>query len=150
MVSLDRMGRVPQPPDGDERSILVGWLTFHRDTLEAKCSGLSGTQLATRSAEPSALSLLGLVRHMTEMERVYANRALRLQGWLAPVHHPQPRQLTRVLGRRATLNRPAVRPHADPSPGGGAHAQDQPKKSAARRSISSRDTTSMRWLSIHC
>ena len=68
--------RVPEPSDGDERSVLLGWLAFHRNALEAKCAGLDAEQLATRSAPPSPLSLLGLVRHLTEMERVYAVWAL--------------------------------------------------------------------------
>jgi hypothetical protein len=68
--------RVPEPPDGDERSVLLGWLAFHRNALEAKCGGLDAKQLATRAAPPSPLSLLGLVRHLTEMERVYAVWAL--------------------------------------------------------------------------
>ncbi len=70
------MERVPEPPDGDERSILAGWLAFHRSALEAKCAGLAATQLVTRSVPPSPLSLLGLVRHLTEMERAYAVWAL--------------------------------------------------------------------------
>jgi hypothetical protein len=73
MTSIER---VPEPADGDERSILLGWLAFHRNALEAKCSGLDDEQLAARSAPPSVLSLLGLVRHITEMERVYATWAL--------------------------------------------------------------------------
>lgn len=63
--------RAQQPADGDERSILTGWLAFHRDALAAKCDGLTDDQLVTRAAEPSTLSLLGLVRHMAEMERAY-------------------------------------------------------------------------------
>ncbi|WP_460528826.1 DinB family protein [Flindersiella endophytica] len=70
------MERIPEPPDGDERGILLGWLAFHRDALRAKCAGLSETQLVSRSAPPSPLSLLGLVRHLTEMERAYAVWAL--------------------------------------------------------------------------
>jgi Protein of unknown function (DUF664) len=70
------MTRVPQPPDGDERSVLVGWLAFHRNALEAKCAGLNADQLVMRSAPPSPLSLLGLVRHLTEMERAYVVWAL--------------------------------------------------------------------------
>ncbi len=70
------MQRVAEPRDGDERNILLSWLAFHRSALEAKCADLSAPQLATRSVQPSALSLLGLVRHMTEMERVYAVWAL--------------------------------------------------------------------------
>jgi hypothetical protein len=68
--------RMAEPGDGDERSVLLGWLAFHRDALRAKCAGLAAEQLATRSAPPSVLSLLGLVRHLTEMERVYGNWAL--------------------------------------------------------------------------
>jgi hypothetical protein len=68
--------RVPEPSDGDERSILTAWLAFHRNALEAKCAGLKAAQLVIRSAPPSPLSLLGLVRHLTEMERAYAVWAL--------------------------------------------------------------------------
>ena len=64
-------GRAEQPADGDERSILIGWLAFHRDALAAKTRDLTDHQLVRRAAEPSALSLLGLVRHMAEMERAY-------------------------------------------------------------------------------
>jgi uncharacterized damage-inducible protein DinB len=61
--------RTPEPFTGDERAMLEGWLDWHRQTLLTKCAGLTGEQLATRSVEPSTLSLLGLVRHMTEVER---------------------------------------------------------------------------------
>jgi hypothetical protein len=62
---------VEEPEDGDERSIVLGWLAFHRDALQAKCDGLAPHELVARSAEQSRLSLLGLVRHMAEMERTY-------------------------------------------------------------------------------
>jgi Protein of unknown function (DUF664) len=52
-----------------ERESLEAWLDFHRDTLLLKCSGLTAAQLKQRSVEPSGLSLLGLVRHMTDVER---------------------------------------------------------------------------------
>jgi len=68
--------RAPEPRDGDERVVLLGWLAFHRDALAAKCAGLDADQLALRSAPPSRLSLLGLVRHLTEMERAYGTWAL--------------------------------------------------------------------------
>jgi uncharacterized damage-inducible protein DinB len=54
--------------------MLVGWLDFHRDTLAAKCQGLSAEQLDARSVPPSSLSLAGLVRHMAEVERTYFRR----------------------------------------------------------------------------
>jgi hypothetical protein len=60
--------RVPSPALGDERTSLQGWLDFHRQTLLGKCAGLTHEQLAMRSVAPSRLSLLGLVRHMAEVE----------------------------------------------------------------------------------
>jgi hypothetical protein len=68
--------RAAEPGDGDERGLLLGWLAFHRDALAFKCAGLTAGQLVSAAAEPSDLSLLGLVRHMTEMERVYLVYAL--------------------------------------------------------------------------
>lgn len=53
----------------DERRALDEWLDFHRATLLMKCAGLSSEQLKTKSVEPSKLTLLGLVRHMSEVER---------------------------------------------------------------------------------
>jgi uncharacterized damage-inducible protein DinB len=52
-----------------ERTALEQWLDFHRSTLLGKCAGLTAEQLKRRSCPPSTLSLLGLVRHMTEVER---------------------------------------------------------------------------------
>ena len=52
-----------------ERQALEAWLDFHRETLLLKCAGLTADQLKERAVPPSRLSLLGLVRHMTEVER---------------------------------------------------------------------------------
>jgi hypothetical protein len=65
-------GRAPEPPPGSERDILLGWLAFHRDALAAKCAGLPPGDLVRTGLGGSSMSLLGLVRHLTEMERVYA------------------------------------------------------------------------------
>jgi hypothetical protein len=61
--------RAESPNLGDERAVLDGWMDFHRDTLLFKCSGLTAEQLKTASAEPSKVTLLGIVRHMTELEQ---------------------------------------------------------------------------------
>jgi hypothetical protein len=58
----------------DERALLEGWLDYYRATLLHKCAGLSPEQLVTRSCPPSPMTLVGLVRHLTEMERMYAQR----------------------------------------------------------------------------
>ncbi|CAM3659789.1 DinB family protein [Kibdelosporangium persicum] len=61
--------RLDGPFVGDEREVLTGFLEYQRATFLWKCSGLTGEQLARRSVPPSPLSLLGLVRHMTDVER---------------------------------------------------------------------------------
>src|SRR5258708_9408420 len=56
-------------PSGTERAQVEGWLDYHRKTLLTKCAGLTAEQLVTASVPPSNLSLLGIVRHMAEVER---------------------------------------------------------------------------------
>jgi hypothetical protein len=53
----------------DERGILLDYLRNYRLTFEMKCAGLDAEQMARRSCPPSTMSLLGLVRHLTEDER---------------------------------------------------------------------------------
>jgi hypothetical protein len=65
--------RTSPPPIGGERELLDAWLDYQRDTLLWKCAGLSDERLKLASCPPSNLTLLGLVRHMAEVER----------GWLA-------------------------------------------------------------------
>ncbi|MFD7628113.1 DinB family protein [Streptomyces sp. NPDC059851] len=55
----------------DERAMLEGWLDYHRATLAWKCEGLGEEELRRMPLPPSELSLLGLVRHMAEVERYW-------------------------------------------------------------------------------
>jgi uncharacterized protein DUF664 len=57
------------PRLGDERTTLVEALRKERLTLEMKCAGLDADAMARRAVEPSTMSLLGLVRHLAEVER---------------------------------------------------------------------------------
>jgi len=57
--------------DNNERAMLTGFLRDRRLTLELKCDGLDAQQLAEASVAPSDLSLLGLVRHLTMVERYW-------------------------------------------------------------------------------
>lgn len=59
-------------PDG-ELATLQDFLTNYRLTLRMKCEGLDAEQLARRSVPPSTMSLLGLVRHLAEVERDWRN-----------------------------------------------------------------------------
>ena len=64
-----KIDRTHEPLVADERTMLEGWLDYHRETLLQKCAGLTAEQLRTASVEPSSLSLLGLVLHMSDVER---------------------------------------------------------------------------------
>jgi uncharacterized damage-inducible protein DinB len=67
---------------GDERATLTDFVRYQRLTLQVKCDGLDAEQLARRAVEPSTMSLLGLVRHMAEVERGWFRR--RFAGLDAP------------------------------------------------------------------
>lgn len=56
------------PMTGGERAVLDHWLDLYRDTVLLKIAGLDAEQLAVRPLAPSTLSLLGVVRHLTEVE----------------------------------------------------------------------------------
>ena len=58
----------------DERATLVEFLRCQRLTLQIKCEGLDAEQLARRAVEPSTMSLLGLIRHMADVERGWFRR----------------------------------------------------------------------------
>ena len=69
----------PRETDTDpvgERSTLIEFLRRYRLTLEMKCSGLDPEQLARRSVPPSTMSLLGLIRHMADVERSWFRRIM--------------------------------------------------------------------------
>jgi uncharacterized damage-inducible protein DinB len=70
------------PRLGDERVTLTEFLRCQRLTLELKCAGLDADQLARRAVEPSTMSLLGLIRHMAEVERRWFR--IRFAGTDAP------------------------------------------------------------------
>ena len=56
--------------------MLRAFLDYHRATLAMKCDGLSDEDLRRQSMPPSTLSLLGLVRHMAEVERTWFRRVI--------------------------------------------------------------------------
>jgi Protein of unknown function (DUF664) len=66
--------RPDEPFTGPERPMLDGFLDYYRASMLTRCSGLTGEQLAARSVPPSSMSLLGIVRHLTDVERTYFRR----------------------------------------------------------------------------
>jgi uncharacterized damage-inducible protein DinB len=67
-------------PEG-EAATLQEYLTSYRQTVLLKCEGLDPDQLARRSVPPSTMSLLGLLRHLAEVERDW-------RGWVVPGEPP--------------------------------------------------------------
>ena len=68
------MERIDPEPGRDELTTMVGFLDYHRATFAMKCDGLDAEQLARRSAPPSTLSLLGILRHLCDVERSWFDR----------------------------------------------------------------------------
>jgi uncharacterized damage-inducible protein DinB len=66
--------RTGPPSFGSEREMLRAFLDYHRATLAMKCEGLTDEELRRPSMPPSTLSLLGLVRHLAEVERAWFRR----------------------------------------------------------------------------
>lgn len=63
--------RTPPPPLGSDRASLEAWLDFYRETVPLKVAGLTPRQMCTRSVPRSTLTLAGLVRHLTFVERYW-------------------------------------------------------------------------------
>jgi uncharacterized damage-inducible protein DinB len=78
--------RVDEPVTGAERPMLEGWLDWHRQTLLRKCAGLTPDQLKQAAVEPSNLTLLGLVRHMTEVERSWFRKRVAGDATVVPAY----------------------------------------------------------------
>jgi uncharacterized damage-inducible protein DinB len=68
--------RISPPVIGPEREMLRAFLDYHRATLAMKCDDLSDQDLRSRSMPPSTLTLLGLVRHLAEVERQWFRRVI--------------------------------------------------------------------------
>ena len=58
----------------DERSVLLGYLAYHRTILARKIEGVSDEDARRAACPPSILTLLGLIRHMTDVERWWFRR----------------------------------------------------------------------------
>ena len=74
---VERSEHYPERRNAPEQELLRDWLDWHRATLLRKCAGLDAAQLATQAVPPSNLSLLGLVRHMSDTERGWVRQAYR-------------------------------------------------------------------------
>ena len=81
-----RVHRADEPFAAGERQMLEGFLDWGRASLLRKCESLTGEQLAIRACPPSGLSLLGLIRHMANVERSWFR--CRFGGQQLPAPYP--------------------------------------------------------------
>lgn len=75
-VDEDKDPRTDPPPRAGERETLAGFLRWQRETMVLKCDGLDAEALARRAMAPSSMSLLGLIRHLADVERAWSRRVL--------------------------------------------------------------------------
>ena len=76
LAALDFSRRREPEPGTDLRRLLVAWLDYQRHEFRRKWRDLTPAQLAAWSIPPVELSVLGLIRHMTQMELAYLSRGL--------------------------------------------------------------------------
>jgi uncharacterized damage-inducible protein DinB len=74
-MALDPRFATGTEPEG-ERATLLYFLRRYRLAMELKCADLDAAQLASRSVPPSTMSLLGLIRHMADVERHWFRRVM--------------------------------------------------------------------------
>jgi Protein of unknown function (DUF664) len=62
------------PPTGDERPTLEAFLEYYRAVVVRKAEGISEEDARRATCPPSDLTIIGIVRHLTEVERTWFRR----------------------------------------------------------------------------
>jgi hypothetical protein len=135
-----------EPLMGAERPMLEAWLDRHRATFLRNCTGLTGEQLAMATTPPSNLTLLGLIRHLTDVERVWFR--IRVAGQDVKPRYSEP------------PNWDAAFEQLDPNRAESEYADLVAEMAEARVAVATRDLDetfvharwgemSVRWLYIH-
>ena len=153
--SFDPDSRVDPPLHGDEVTLLRTFLTYHRDTMRWKCSGLTQQELA-QQLPPSDMSLGGLMKHLALVESQWFDHYFRGLGHAPPfdtmdwdaepdwefdsARHDSPEEL-RVLFDEAVLRSDAVVDDA--------LARGGLEEESVRTSPHTGETFSLRWILVH-
>ncbi|WP_214110143.1 DinB family protein [Acrocarpospora catenulata] len=154
MINIDEHGRPEPPIAGDEVATLLGFLDYHRATLAWKCSGLDAEGLRATVA-PSPMTLGGMLKHMAFVEHHWFSRELHGHKFQPPwdtvdwksdpdwewnsAAEDSPDQLRQLWEAEVARARTLV---AEALADGGL---DRP----ARRSWSTGQTPSLRWIVVH-
>jgi len=81
--AFDISARVEAPLHGSEVAILRGSLTYQRDTLRWKCSGLTQDRLA-QPLPPTDMTLGGMMKHLALVESQWFDHYFRDVGFAPP------------------------------------------------------------------
>lgn len=85
--------RVDPPTTADEAATLLGFLSYHRDTLRWKCTGMTTDQLST-PVPPTTLTLGGLLKHLAVVEAGWLNQffagGVVKPSWFDELDHEDP------------------------------------------------------------
>jgi hypothetical protein len=110
-IVIETIGRPERRLSGSWLEVIASNLDYHRATFLWKCEGLSEAQLRQRPVPPSALTLLGLMRHLQAVERYWLQ--FRLAG-TTPDFFPYRTYVTADGGEWLD--------EADPTPAGAVYA----------------------------
>ncbi|MFC8963743.1 DinB family protein [Streptomyces sp. NPDC057094] len=75
-IVVQKIVRPERAVSGPWLEVIASNLDYHRATFLWKCEGLSDEQLRLRPVRSSALTLLGLMRHLQGVERAWFQRTL--------------------------------------------------------------------------
>ena len=125
----------------DERSVLLGYLTYHRTVLARKVEGVPDHEARRAAVPTSALTLLGLLRHMTDVERWWFRRVVQAEDvpgifddgeeWRVPADATVDDALASFWAEVAVVDRFLATADLDARNEGGPH----PGATAVRRTI---------------
>ncbi|MEU7580750.1 DinB family protein [Streptomyces sp. NPDC041068] len=142
-------GRTIPPLTADEPAMLASWLDMHRATLALKCAGLDDEQTLRASAEPSSLTLFGLVQHLAEVERNWVQRVFAgrdvppLYGDRSGYTLDRTRTFAEVLAvweREVAVNREIC---------AGRSPNETGRLGPEEAAVTGDDVVSLRWILIH-
>ncbi len=139
--------RPEPPPRGDERATLLGFLDFLRATIEFKLEGLEDEQVRRPSVPPSTMTLLGLVKHLTAVERHWFQYVFLGDDVPPSWNREDPDADWRIEPHETTAGiLDAYRAQAEISSGiAREHDLDEPQ----RRTLHHHDVVRLRWILTH-
>jgi hypothetical protein len=144
--------RTEVPLNGDERGMLNAFLNAQRDTLEWKCSGLTLEQLKQAASPPSPLTLLGLLRHLTEVEYFWFEYILLDNASNLGMYSGQGNPVEGIRSWTDLESRPAdevMRNWKEACDASRRNAASLPDLDAAAAHLWDNEPVTLRWISVH-